>query len=69
MLDADPFQISASVLALKKHKPATKLDWHRLVTINPTGAAASTAPGGLWPWIGLEASIADPFSMNSCRNC
>ena len=61
MLDADPFQISASVLALKKHKPATRLDWHRLVTIDPTGAAASTAPGGLWPWIGLEASIVDPF--------
>jgi Acetoacetate decarboxylase (ADC) len=61
MLNADPFQICASVLALKKHTPATKLDWHPLVTINPTGAAADAAPGGLWPWIGLEAGILDPF--------
>jgi hypothetical protein len=61
VLSANPFQISASILALKKHKPATKLDWQPLVTINPTGATAPTLPGGLWPWIGLEANLIDPL--------
>lgn len=60
VLNANPFQISASALVLDSYAPTTKLDWKPIVKIDPSKGSAQ-APGGLWPWIGLGAAIADPF--------
>ena len=60
VLNANPFKISVSALALNRLLPATKLDWEPIVKIDPTGGPAP-APAGLWPWIELGAEITDPL--------
>jgi len=60
VLNANPFQISASALVLETHAPTTKLDWRPIVKIEPSNGSTQP-PGGLWPWIGLGAQISDPL--------
>jgi hypothetical protein len=60
VLNANPFQISASALVLKNFSPTTMLDWQPVVKISPSTGPAPI-PGGLWPWIGLGGQIADPL--------
>jgi hypothetical protein len=70
VLDADPLQICASALVLDKYAPTTKLDWKPVVKIDPVKGLASVpvqAPGGLWPWIGLETQVADPVLNGSLQ--
>jgi Acetoacetate decarboxylase (ADC) len=59
VLNANPFQISASSLVLDTYAPTTKLAFKPIVRIDP-GKIPAQAPAGVWPWIGLGAQIADP---------
>jgi hypothetical protein len=62
VLNANPFQISASALVLQTHAPTTKLDRRTIVSIDPVNGQAQTPNGNdLWPWIGLAAGIANPL--------
>jgi Acetoacetate decarboxylase (ADC) len=60
VLNANPFQITASALVLEKYAPTTRLDWKPFVKIKPD-KGPSQPPDGVWPWIGLGEQLADPL--------
>jgi hypothetical protein len=60
VLNANPFNISASALVLETHTPTTKLDWRPIVKIDSVKGPAPP-PAGIWPWIGLEAGLVNPL--------
>jgi len=62
VLGTNPFQITASALVLRTFSPTTKLDWAPIVELKPSKTTgAVNPPSGVWPWIGLGATILDPY--------